>query len=246
MIRLDRFLSDMGVASRKELKQIIRSGRIAVDGVPATAPETKLDPEKSTVSLDGIALEYRKFRYFIMNKPSGVLTASEDRKQKTVMDLLPPELKNLGLFPTGRLDKDTTGLLILTNDGDFAHRVISPKYEIRKRYIARTDGTVDERDIRAFAEGLTLRDGLKCLPAGLEKLGDGTCAVTVMEGKYHQVKRMLASVGKPVLELKRVSIGELLLPEDLKAGNIREITQKEIDLIFSQNSQKSADFQGDF
>lgn len=233
MIRLDKYLADMGMASRKDLRDIIRSGRVAVDGKAVRLPDTKIDPVSSSVSFDGVQLDYRKFRYYMMDKPSGILTACEDKKQRTVLDLLPDGLKRLGLFPVGRLDKDTTGLLLLTNDGPFAHNVISPKKNIMKRYIARTDGSVDNRDVELFANGIVLADGLECLPAVLEPLGGGRCAVTVAEGKYHQVKRMLAAVGKPVLELRRVSIGALELPEGLGAGNICELSQEEIDSIFS-------------
>ena len=165
LMRLDKFLSELGVASRKELRQIIKSGRVLVNGAAVNAPEHKLDPERDTVVLDGKPLSYVKFRYFMLDKPPGVLSATEDRRQKTVLDLLPPELRALELFPVGRLDKDTSGLLLLTNDGDFAHRVISPKSEVEKLYYAKVDGVPDENDAAAFAEGIVLGDGTKCLPA---------------------------------------------------------------------------------
>ena len=164
----------------------------------------------------------------MMDKPAGVLSVTEDRKQKTVLDLLPPELKRLNLFPVGRLDKDTSGLLLLTNDGDFAHRVISPKSGVEKRYRAEVEGVPDEKDVKAFAEGLTLGDGTKCLPARLEITGTNTCYVTVMEGKYHQVKRMLASRGKPVLSLRRLSVGALELDEALGHGGFRELEKNDL------------------
>ena len=160
-MRLDRLLSELGAASRSELRQIIRRGRVSVDGAVVTEPERRVDPEGSEIRLDGELLTYRRFRYFMMDKPAGVLSVTEDRKQKTVLDLLPPELKRLDLFPVGRLDKDTSGLLILTNDGDFAHRVISPKSGVEKRYRAEVGGVPDEEDVKAFAEGLTLGDGTK-------------------------------------------------------------------------------------
>lgn len=227
-MRLDRLLSELGAASRSELRQIIRRGRVSVDGVVVTEPERRVDPEGSEISLDGELLTYRRFRYFMMDKPAGVLSVTEDRKQKTVLDLLPPELKRLDLFPVGRLDKDTSGLLLLTNDGDFAHRVISPKSGVEKRYRAEVGGVPDEADVKAFAEGLTLGDGTKCLPARLEITGANICYVTVMEGKYHQVKRMLASRGKPVVSLRRLSVGALELDEALGPGGFRELEKNDL------------------
>ena len=227
-MRLDRLLSELGAASRSELRQIIRRGRVSVDGAVVTEPERRVDPEGSEIRLDGELLTYRRFRYFMMDKPAGVLSVTEDRKQKTVLDLLPPELKRLELFPVGRLDKDTSGLLILTNDGDFAHRVISPKSGVEKRYRAEVEGVPDEADVKAFAEGLTLGDGTKCLPARLEITGANICYVTVMEGKYHQVKRMLASRGKPVVSLRRLSVGALELDEALGPGGFRELEKNDL------------------
>ena len=164
----------------------------------------------------------------MLNKPAGILSATDDKKQKTVIDLFPAELKKKNLFPVGRLDKDTTGLLIITNDGDFAHRVISPRSEIVKTYHAVTETPVNDADIEAFRQGIVLADGTKCLPAGLEKLPDGSCLVRVMEGKYHQVKRMLASRGKPVTALMRLSIGGLELDKGLLPGQFRQLSEKEL------------------
>ena len=227
-MRLDKLLSECGVASRKEIRQLIRSGRVSVDGAAAASPEMKLDPYKALVCLDGTKIEYAKYHYYMMNKPAGVLSATDDGRQKTVLDLVTPEMRKIGLFPVGRLDKDTTGLLLLTNDGNFAHRVISPKSGIVKVYHARTEAPVDEADITAFKEGLTLGDGTKCLPAGLKLLPDGSCLVEVMEGKYHQVKRMLSSRGKPVTELKRLSIGGLKLDKALLPGSFRALEENEL------------------
>ena len=227
-MRLDKLLSELGVASRKELRDIIRRGRVRVDGVTVTAPEQKVDAERSEISLDGETLRWQRFRYFMMDKPEGVLSVTEDRRQQTVLDLLPDELKRLGLFPVGRLDKDTSGLLLLTNDGDFAHRVISPKSGVEKRYRAEVEGVPDERDVRAFERGIVLADGTECLPARLETTGESVCFVTVMEGKYHQVKRMLAACGKPVTKLRRLSVGALTLPESLEPGGIRELGQEDL------------------
>ena len=232
-IRLDKLLADMGVASRKELREIIRAGRVQVGGQPETRPERKLDPRSDPVTLDGKTLRYQRFHYYMMNKPVGVVTATEDREQRTVLDLLPAELRRLGLFPVGRLDKDTSGLLLLTDDGDFAHRVISPKSCVKKRYYAEVEGEADEEDVRAFSRGIVLKDGTECLPAELELLGGGRCLVTVMEGKYHQVRRMLASRGKPVIKLRRLSVGGLVLGETLGPGGFRELSDADLCTLFN-------------
>ena len=232
MMRLDKYLSDLGIATRKEIRQIVKAGRVSVDGSRASAPEQKIDPEKNIVTLDGEELSYRRFRYFAMDKPTGVLTASVDRKQKTVLDLVPEEFRHLALFPVGRLDKDTSGLLLLTNDGEFAHKVISPKYEIPKRYYAETEGVPDARDAEAFVRGIELRDGFRCRSAELFPSGGESCEVIVKEGKYHQVRRMLAAVGKPVTALRRLSIGALELEKlPLKEG-ICELSRDQLELIF--------------
>ena len=231
-IRLDRYLCDLGKAPRSECRRIIRAGRVRVDGESVTAPETKIDPRSAAVTLDGETLRWAEHHYFMMNKPAGVLTATEDRRQKTVLDLLPEELRRMGLFPVGRLDRDTRGLLLLTDDGDFAHRVISPKFAVEKMYDASVDGTPDESDAAAFAAGLVLGDGTKCRPARLEPLGEGRCLVTVTEGKYHQVKRMLASRGKSVTALKRLSIGALRLPEELAEGAVTSLSDEDLCRVF--------------
>ena len=184
------------------------------------------------MTLDGERLVWAEHHYYMMNKPAGVLTATEDLRQKTVLDLLPEELRRMGLFPVGRLDRDTRGLLLLTDDGDFAHRVISPKFAVEKMYDASVEGTPDETDAAAFAAGLVLRDGTQCRPARLEILGPGRCLVTVTEGKYHQVKRMLAARGKPVTALKRLSIGALRLPEELPEGGIAALGEEDLCRVF--------------
>ena len=232
-MRLDKFLADMGIASRKELKQIIKSGRVCVNGAAVTQPEFKLEAESCTVTLDGRPLSYTRFHYYMMDKPTGILSVTEDKKQDTVLSLVTPEMRRMGLFPVGRLDKDTSGLLLLTDDGDFAHRVISPKSGVQKLYYARVDGRLDEKDIAAFDGGIVLKDGTQCLPAKLEIVGENECFVTVMEGKYHQVRRMLASRGAPVLELRRLSIGALRLDDSLGPGCFRELDQTEIQLVYN-------------
>lgn len=222
MERLDKLLASTGRWSRREVKGLVRAGRVLVDGVPAAAPEQKLDPALSQVLVDGEAAVLRKYTYVMMNKPAGVLSATEDVRQETVLDLLPPELRRQGLFPVGRLDKDTTGLLLLTDDGDLAHRLLSPRKHVDKVYLARVEGRIDTEDVKALAEGMVLKDGLRCLPAVLEPLEDGSeCRITLREGKYHQVKRMLAARGKPVLTLHRLSMGSLTLDQALKPGQWR-------------------------
>lgn len=231
--RLDRLLAELGLATRSELRDMIRSGRVSVDGLAVTRPEQKFDGEKCRIALDGEPLSYSAFHYYMINKPEGLLSVTEDRRQKTVFDLLPPQLRRMGLFPVGRLDKDTAGLLLLTNDGAFSHRVISPKSGIDKRYEAQTEGIADAEDVRAFAEGLLLADGTHCLPARLETTGTERCFVTVQEGKYHQVRRMLASRGKPVRQLRRLSIGALTLG-DLEPGAFRALTQEDLCKVFRE------------
>ena len=233
LIRIDKLLSDMGIATRSELRQIVRSGRVSMDGQTVTQPEAKLDPERSRVSLDGRELQYRQYRYYMMDKPAGVLTATEDSRQKTVLDLTSAEMRRMGLFPVGRLDKDTSGFLLLTNDGEFSHKIISPKSGIMKLYYAKVDGTPDTRDCEAFEAGIILGDGTKCMPAKLELLGGNECLVTVAEGKYHQVKRMLASRGKPVTELRRIAVGGLRLDESLGAGGYRELDKNDLCSLFN-------------
>lgn len=232
LVRLDKYLADMGIASRKELKSMIRSGRVTVDGAVVTAPETKLDGERNRVALDGDELKYTRFHYYMLYKPCGVVTATEDRRQGTVMELLPPELRRMGLFPVGRLDKDTSGLLLLTDDGEYAHKVISPKSGVVKLYYAMVDGRLTQADVAAFAKGLVLADGTHCLPAKLELLSENECTVAVMEGKYHQVRRMLASRAASVQKLKRLSIGALKLDENMREGDFRELDQNEAALVY--------------
>ncbi len=234
LTRLDKLIAGSGRFSRSEAREAIRAGRVSALGRVLTRPEERVE-EDLPVLVDGERLRTDALRYFMLDKPAGVLTASRDARQPTVLELLPAELRRLGLQPVGRLDKDTTGLLLLTNDGDFAHRVISPKSGVVKTYLARTQGDVDAEDARGFARGLELEDGTKCLPAGLESLGDGLCLVRVQEGKYHQVKRMLAARGKPVLELRRLAIGGLELDERLGSGNLRELFPGEIELVFAHS-----------
>lgn len=228
MERLDKLLAGTGKWSRREVKALVRQGLVRVDGRLAASAEDKLDPAAAIITVAGETISLRRFTYVMLHKPAGVLTATEDRKQPTVLDLLPPELRRIGLAPVGRLDKDTEGLLLLTNDGELAHRLLSPKYHVDKRYLARVDGELSAADAEAFARGMTLGDGLECLPAGLEVLPDRVCIVTLREGKFHQVKRMLAARGAPVLYLKRLSMGPLTLDDSLAAGAYRLLRAEEI------------------
>ena len=227
MERLDKIISATGKKSRREVREMVRQGRVLVDGKPAPAADMKVDPQTAVILLDGEPLGYEKFTYVMLHKPAGVLTATEDRRQETVLDLLPPELRRRALSPVGRLDKDTEGLLLLTNDGQLAHRLLSPKSHVDKVYYARVDGALEPGDIAAFAAGMTLGDGLECLPAGLEILSPTEALVTLREGKFPQVKRMLAARGKPVLYLKRLSMGRLRLDPALAPGAWRMLTEEE-------------------
>lgn len=225
-MRLDKFLSEAGVASRKELRAMIRGGRVTVDGTVVKAPEARLDEKAQEVCLDGIQVRLPGRVVLMLHKPAGYVTSTGDPRDRTVMELLPEEYRRMGLFPVGRLDKDTEGLLLFTNDGDLAHCLTSPKHQVEKEYYAETEGQVDQADAAAFAEGLTLRDGTRCLPAKLTVL-PGACRVVVREGKYHQVRRMLASRGKPVTYLRREREGSLRL-DDLALGALRVLGQDEM------------------
>ena len=228
MERLDKVIANRGVASRREVKALVRQGRVLVDGVSAAAPDMKVAAETAVITVDGMTLGSERHIYLLLHKPAGVLTATEDKRQPTVLDLIPQEWRRRDLAPVGRLDKDTEGLLLLTDDGELTHRLLSPKYHVDKVYYARVEGVPDEQDAAAFAEGLLLGDGLQCLPAKLEPLGGGECLVTLREGKFHQVKRMLASRGKPVQYLKRLSMGPLRLEPELAAGQCRLLTEEEL------------------
>lgn len=232
MERLDKLLAGTGKWSRREVKALVRQGLVRVDGRLAASAEDKLDPAAAIITVAGETVALHRFTYVMLHKPAGVLTATEDRKQPTVLDLLPPELRRIGLAPVGRLDKDTEGLLLLTNDGELAHRLLSPKYHVDKRYLARVDGELSAADAEAFARGMTLGDGLECLPTGLEVLPDRVCVVTLREGKFHQVKRMLAARGAPVLYLKRLSMGPLTLDDSLAAGAYRLLRAEEISALY--------------
>lgn len=230
MERLDKFLCDSGAGTRSQVKALLKSGHVAVDGRPEKDGSRKIDPQIQTVTLDGEILGGRRMVVGMLNKPAGYITATEDGEAPTVMELLPEDMKHLDLKPVGRLDKATEGLLLFTNDGDLLHRLISPKKEVPKQYYARHEGQAAKEDVEAFASGLTLRDGTICRPAALEPLGAGESLITVCEGKYHQVRRMMASRGMTVLYLERRREGKLTLGT-LPRGAFRELSGEEIRLL---------------
>ena len=234
--RLDKIIASTGKWSRKEVKNLIRHGQVLVDGLPAAGPEEKADPEAAEIVVNGERLTYQRYTWIMLNKPAGYLSATEDGRGKTVLDLLAQELRRQGLFPVGRLDKDTEGLLLLTNEGGLAHDLLSPRDHVDKVYYARVAGHLTEEDCQAFAAGMTLDDGLVCQSAVLEILSAGEeseAHVTLREGKFHQVKRMLAYRGKPVLYLERVKMGNLTLDPDLPRGEYRFLTAEEVENLRS-------------
>jgi len=231
LVRADKLLCDTGVCSRSQARDWIRQGRVAFNGAVVSDPARKLESDGGAITLDGRPLAGTGHLYIMLHKPAGVLTAARDSRKPTVMDALPEEWKRRGVFPVGRLDKDTTGLLLLTDDGGFAHRVISPRSHVSKLYEAVVDGTPTAEDAAAFREGIVLKDGTECLSAELIDLGGGAVRVEVYEGKYHQVKRMLASRQLPVRELKRVRIGGLWLDEALSPGEYRCLSENEVERI---------------
>lgn len=230
MVRLDKFLCDSALGSRSQVKVILKAGRVTVDGTVVRDGSVKIDPAAQKICCDGAVMGGMRMAVVMLNKPAGFVTATSDDCQKTVMELLPKEFLDLDVKPVGRLDKETEGLLLFTNDGDLAHRLISPRYRVPKIYYARHEGQATEEDVQAFAQGLTLRDGTVCLPAVLQPLGPGESLVTVYEGKYHQVRRMLASRAMPVDYLERRQEGELSLGE-LPRGQARLLTQEEVAIL---------------
>ena len=227
MERLDKFLCDSGAGTRSQVKMILKAGRVAVDGKVEKDNGKKIDPARQVITLDGEVLGGKRRAVVMLNKPAGYVTATEDPVERTVMELLPESMKHLDLKPVGRLDKATEGLLLFTNDGDLLHRLISPKKEVPKVYYAKHEGTADPEDVEAFRQGIALRDGTVCLPAKLEPLGPGESLITVCEGKYHQVRRMMASRNMTVTYLERRKEGSLTLGS-LPRGKVRELTEAEI------------------
>ncbi|WP_026671689.1 pseudouridine synthase [Alkalihalobacterium bogoriense] len=238
-MRIDKLLANMGYGTRKEVKKILKTGTVLVDGKPAKDPKTQVDPEKNEVVVHGEIVEYKEFIYLMLNKPKGVISATEDTEHETVVDLLAYEHAMFDPFPVGRLDKDTEGFVLLTNDGKLAHELMAPKKHVPKTYIATVRGRVSEEDISQFKQGVELDDGYVTKPAELiiDKQGEiSTISLTISEGKFHQVKRMFIAVGKRVTELKRISIGPLQLDEELALGEYRELTEDEVELLRSHSS----------
>ncbi|WCK55697.1 pseudouridine synthase [Aneurinibacillus sp. Ricciae_BoGa-3] len=233
-MRLDKLLAHMGFGTRKEIKKLCRDGVVVVDGKQVKDASLHVDPQTQTVEVDGMPVEYREFIYLMMNKPQGVISATEDRHDETVVDLLAEQHYVFDVFPVGRLDKDTEGFLLLTNDGKLAHELLSPRKHVPKTYFARIEGRVTEEDGEAFKKGVKLDDGYVTLPAELEIISQGAISeiqLTIYEGKFHQVKRMFEAVGKKVIYLKRLSMGELQLDPDLEPGEYRELTEEELDVL---------------
>jgi 16S rRNA pseudouridine516 synthase len=233
-VRLDRFLANMGCGTRTEVKQTIKAGKVQVNEEVARSADFRVDPENDVVSWLGEKIVYRRYIYLEMNKPAGVISATEDLREQTVLDLLDGKYHNRDIFPVGRLDKDTEGLLLLTNDGDLGHRLLSPKKHVVKRYFARVAGQVGEADQQAFREGIVLEDGYRTLPGDLEIIRQGPVSevmVAIREGKFHQIKRMFIALNKEVIYLKRIAMGRLVLDETLAPGAYRELTDDEVRLL---------------
>jgi len=235
--RLDKIISNLGYGSRKDIKSFAKKGLIEVDGVIVKDNGMAVDPEKSSIKINGEEIVYRKYIYLMMNKPDGVISATRDNRDETVIDLLGVDHQTFEPFPIGRLDKDTVGLLLLTNDGELNHRLIAPKWHVDKVYYAKINKNVDEKDVIAFQNGITLDDGYKCLEAKLEILSSSDelseIRLTIQEGKFHQVKRMFEAVDKEVIYLKREEFGGLLLDPTLEEGEYRELSDEELSILKS-------------
>ncbi len=234
-MRLDKYLAEMGVGTRQEVKKQIRQGKAAVNGTVVKAADTKIDETSDEVTISGRNISYVSYEYYMLNKPAGVVSATEDRRDTTVIDLI-KEKKRKDLFPVGRLDKDTEGLLLITNDGDLAHRLLAPKKHVDKVYYAKIDGMVTEEDVKRFAEGIDIgaEEEEMTRPAKLDIMKsaeESEIRLTIHEGKFHQVKRMFLAVGKEVTYLKRERMGTLCLDENLKPGEYRLLTEEEIENV---------------
>jgi len=238
-MRLDKLLANMGFGSRKEVRQLLKKGAVQVNAELVKDVALHVNPEKDEVTILGERVVYKKFIYLVLNKPQGVISATEDNRDRTVIDLLDAEHRHFEPFPVGRLDKDTEGLLLITNDGKLAHELLSPKKHVPKTYYAHIDGRVDEEDIEKFSEGLTLDDGYFTKPGELRILQSGDTSeieLTITEGKFHQVKRMFEAVGKRVIYLKRLSMGPLELDSNLRLGEYRELTEEEVAMLRNEKS----------
>ena len=234
MERIDKILSFALKISRTDVKKLMKKQSVTVNGIQVKSGDMKVNPDTDVIKLNGSPVVYQKYIYIMMNKPEGVISASNDKSQETVVDLVPEELRRDGLFPAGRLDADTTGFVLITDDGDFAHRILSPKNHVEKTYHARLAQRLADGDIEKFLTGIELKDGTLCLEAQLSVIEDSDtplAEVIIHEGKYHQVKRMFAALGNRVTGLRRVKIGSLALDEGLGEGECREITKEELRLI---------------
>lgn len=231
MERIDKILAAALKLSRTDVKKLMKKQRVTVGDERVTDPNVKVNTCTDEIAINGKPIVYQKHIYIMLNKPKGVVSASTDRDAKTVVDLVPENLKRSGLFPAGRLDADTTGFVLITDDGDFAHRILSPKNHVEKTYIALLENEISDGDIEKFKSGVELKDGTLCLESKLERIGERTVKVVIHEGKYHQVKRMFAALGNHVIELRRVQMGKLKLDESLKEGECREITDAELEMI---------------
>lgn len=231
-VRLDKFLSDNTALSRSQIRVTVKRGNVMVNGVVLRDFGAKISPENDAIELDGERINDKKFIYLMINKPTGVITASRDKLSTTIIELIPDEFRHYDLFAVGRLDKDTTGLLVITNDGDYAHKVISPKSNVEKSYIAEVDGYLVDDAVNILASGVMLNDGTVCRPAKLELLGDNKVRVVITEGKYHQVKRLLGFVGLGVVKLHRERIGQLVLPDNLLSGQVIELQTTQAMSVF--------------
>ena len=230
MERLDKVISEQTEYSRKDIKKLVSSKRVTLNGDVVLKSDIKVDINKDKISIDGKEICYQKNVYLILNKPMGYISATEDRSQKTVLDLIDSKYNHREMFPAGRLDKDTTGMMIITDDGNFAHNILSPKKHIKKIYEVTIDIPVNEEMRKGFEEGIDLNDG-KCKTASLEKIGEYEAKVTLTEGRYHQIKRMFGCFGAKVIKLHRICMGSLYLPEDLEEGKSRELTEEELELL---------------
>ena len=227
LVRLDKFLCDMELGTRSEVKAFLKKGFVTVDGIIQKSPDFKIDPDTHEIAFQGKVLTYQEFYYYMLHKPAGVITATEDKVQKTVMSLLGEDARK-DLFPVGRLDKDTEGLLLLTNDGELSHALLSPRKHVPKTYFVEVPEKLDLGQIEALELGVDIGDDKKTLPAKVEIIDDTHIHLTISEGRYHQVKRMLKAVGSEVLYLKRISFGALTLDESLEKGSYRALTEEEI------------------
>jgi len=230
MERIDKIISEQTYYTRKEIKKLISKGMVYVNGEQVKKSETKYDENNINLKINGQEVEVKKHVYLLLNKPKGYVSATEDASQKTVLDLVPENYKNRNLFPAGRLDKDTTGLMLITDDGEFAHNILSPRKHVKKEYEVTLDIPVTEEMVKGFKEGVMLNDG-ECKSANLEITGEYTAKVTITEGRYHQIKRMFGCYGAKVIELNRICMGNLYLPKGLNLGEVKEATQEELEKI---------------